>query len=626
MAAQQRLYQKIELESWEVGGELLDILSRGLYADAKDAIREYVQNGVDAEANSVHVTVQGPRVTVRDDGTGMDWNNLRRARRFGVSDKSPKIHVGYRGIGMYAAFGMCETMHLSTRQAGSDELLHLELQFGEMRRILERDRASEDRVGVGLADLLYEHTQFSREPYSGDSSEHFTVARLDGVTREYRAQLNDASSLNAYLLNTLPMAFPEEGYGETVNRWLRNHVSLNPISLVLRVAKEPESNVQPQLAEDVESPQHFWIKDAEDRRIAFVWHALSTRGERISSPAGYGEGSGVSGYLLKLKGFTLGDRLRLKPLWPAVGGRTLYHHYTGEVHVLETADVYPNAARDDLESSPSRQALTKHVEDYFIELNRRADLTRDILKTQRRMQGNRESLTALQSRGAGADEDPFELYRESKNFLEALERIERELLRLRRGRRAVKPTPRQSEQLVSLTTELREAKRSVSAIVKRTARRAESVRRTSRMSSPDPPPQVALLARALEAVEAAYQESPSRQLGRVREGLSEARRARSVARAVGLLDDLKASDALLTDAVEASRKELRTFLGRSPVAPVSLYEALGESGFLAATQREHALIQAVDHGLLSGLGGRRQRYEAILRAVSERVSEHDNLQ
>ena len=42
----------------------------------------------------------------------------------------------------------------------------------------------------------------------------------------------------------------------------------------------------------------------------------------------------------------------LKPNWPAVGGRTLYHHYVGEIHILPAAAVFPNAARDDLEASP----------------------------------------------------------------------------------------------------------------------------------------------------------------------------------------------------------------------------------------------------------------------------------
>ena len=94
----------VQLESWEVGGELLDILSRGLYSDAKDALREYVQNGVDAGANHILITVDGPQAVIRDNGHGMDAEGIRTARRFGMSEKSPREMVGYRGIGHLFGF------------------------------------------------------------------------------------------------------------------------------------------------------------------------------------------------------------------------------------------------------------------------------------------------------------------------------------------------------------------------------------------------------------------------------------------------------------------------------------------------------------------------------------------
>ena len=627
MVVQQETYQKLPLESWEVGGELLDILSRGIYSDAKDAVREYVQNAVDAAATSVLVTVSGPRATIRDDGSGMDWETLRGARRFGISDKNPRFNVGYRGIGMYAAFGMCETMRVSTRQAGTNKLLHLILRFGEMRRILEEDRTSEVRVGVGLADLLFEYTEFGAEEYPIEAlGDHFTLVTLEGITQEYRAQLNDPEALDGYLLNALPVAFPDEGYGNTVNEWLREHLGLNPVRLVVRVGDEPEFNVQPRLAEYVEAPQNHWIRDSENRKIAFIWHALSTRGQRIPSPPGTDEGSGVSGYLLKIKGFTLGDRSRLKPLWPAVGGRTLYHHYTGEVHVLEAAEVYPNAARDDLESSPNKQLFRKHLEDYFNDMNRRADLTRDILRTRRRMQGVPETLESLGIRSTELDQNPFELYRDSKNFLDELEKVERDLLRLRRGRRAVQPTPAQSKQLEELRDDLRKAKGIISGIVRATSRRTENAQQTSTGAAPEVPPRAALITRATNAMQAMVKDSQNVELNRAFIRLRRAGSVRSVAQAVEVLDSLKASGEALSEAVEAARKELRTHLGRSPGAPVSLEEALAESGFLAATEREALLIQAIDQGILNGLDSRGERYEAVLRAISESVSENDGLQ
>ena len=627
MVTQQQMYRKIPVESWEVGAELLDILSRGLYSDAKDAIREYVQNSVDAQAKSVVVTVRGPRATIRDDGTGMDWDTLRRARRFGISDKNPRLHVGFRGIGMYAAFGMCERLHITTHQSGASENLHLEIHFGEMRRILEHDRLSDNRIGVGLAELLHDYTLFREEPYQGvDLNDHFTLVTLEGIEQEYRSQLNNVDALDAYLLNTLPVAFPNEGYGPTVNECLREHVNLNPVNLVCRVGDEPGFNIAPHIAENVETPQIHWLKDTDNQAIAFIWHALTTKGERIRSQSGADERSGTSGFLLKVKGFTLGDRLLLKPLWPAVGGRTLYHHYSGEIHILDHADVYPNAARDDLESSLSKQFLIRQLEDYFIDLNRRADLTRDILKTQRRMSGIRDTLKSFQNLGLEPDNDPFESYRKSQNFLEVLERTEKDLTRLRRGRRAVQPTPIQEEQIQKLRSELRNAQTMIRKVVRRAGQRTSKTSTLTQASLPEIPPRVALIAKAQKALQAMREsERDNDNIVRADEQLLRASRLRSIAQAVEIFDDLKATGTILSEAAEASRKELRTHLGWSPVGPVSLAEALVDSGFLPANEREQFLIKAIDAGILNGLGNRGERYETVIRAIADSVSEQDQL-
>ncbi len=196
MMQQGRTAQKVALEPWEVGAELLDILSRGLYSDARDAVREYVQNGVDAEASRVTITIDGPTVVIRDDGSGMDEKLLRAARRFGMSEKSPKEMVGFRGIGIYSAFGVCEELHITTRQAGMDGLIGWMFQFGEMRRVLEADKTADVRQGLGLANLLHQYTELVSQPYDGDVDDHFTIVRLEGVGEQYRAQLNDASKVN----------------------------------------------------------------------------------------------------------------------------------------------------------------------------------------------------------------------------------------------------------------------------------------------------------------------------------------------------------------------------------------------------------------------------------------------
>lgn len=59
-----------------IGGELLNILSKGLYTNPLDAIREYVQNSIDANANEVEIQITGNSVWILDWGDGMARDEL----------------------------------------------------------------------------------------------------------------------------------------------------------------------------------------------------------------------------------------------------------------------------------------------------------------------------------------------------------------------------------------------------------------------------------------------------------------------------------------------------------------------------------------------------------------------
>ena len=118
------------------------------------------------------------------------------------------------------------------------------------------------------------------------------------------------------------------------------------------------------------------------------------------------------------------------------------------------------------------------------------------------------------------------------------------------------------------------------------------------------PPEVALLERAVQAMESMYAVTPSDVVKQTLQEVDTARAVRGARRAVAALDNLKAGGIALNGEAETSRQELRTLLGWSASGPVALTEALVDIGFEPSTQRERALIRALDSGLLQGLGGR----------------------
>jgi len=128
------------VHSEDIGGELLAILSKGLYTNPLDCIREYVQNAVDAQAKSVTIKITGNSVVILDNGQGMSLEELVQARQFGLSRKSLTEHVGFRGIGIYSGFDLCNRLVITAKKANEANSHILEFDFGAMKEQLERER------------------------------------------------------------------------------------------------------------------------------------------------------------------------------------------------------------------------------------------------------------------------------------------------------------------------------------------------------------------------------------------------------------------------------------------------------------------------------------------------------
>ena len=539
-----------------------------------------------------------------------------------MSRKSPLEMVGYRGIGIYSSFGICEEMTITSRQAGMDGLVGWRFRFGEMRTVLEADKASDARQGIGLPQLMHQYTELFSEPYFGDRDDHFTVVELDGIGDEYSAQLNSISEVNEYLLNTIPVAFPSGSYGDTLNGWLTKHADLNPVQISLRIGDNNEVNVLPETVTEVYEPECHWITEQDGTPWAFVWYSLSTTGRQLPSH----NGSSISGFLMKVKGFTLGNRLTLKPLWPAVGGRTLYHHYTGEIHILQTSQLYPNAARDDLETSPSKQQFTKLASDFFYPLSRVARAMQAKARAVRLLEGMDRTIENLETRRSAPEEDPYKLYKESIDYRNSLERAHQQItthMRSPRGRPPVRIEGTQKESLDAVLLQLQAAIRQLGGVVRGAQRRTQRST-NSRSRSSQPPPHTVLLDAALAATLAMSERIDDRRVKDAAEALRPLVAIRATSRAIGVLDELKASGVELAREVEASRKELRSSIGWSPLAPVSLEEALTQHGFSIDTSegsREEGLIRSIDQALVAALGGRGDTYESVLQAIAETVAD-----
>ena len=170
-----------------VASRIVDYLSSGLYESPAACLKELINNSYDADATRVDVFVKpdADRITIEDDGCGMDRVDFERNfRRISESYKRedsestplgrPKI--GKIGIGFIAANEICDVMEIVSTKKGSTELLHVSIQFDRMRTDVAERRRDDGDIAKG------DYQGDVRETEDCDS--HFTQIFLNRVRGE----------------------------------------------------------------------------------------------------------------------------------------------------------------------------------------------------------------------------------------------------------------------------------------------------------------------------------------------------------------------------------------------------------------------------------------------------------
>ncbi len=116
----------IEKKNLEVTVDKRHIISIGerLYAESVELLRELVNNAYDADATEVRVDIASDRISVGDNGIGMDADGLRQYFCIGSDEKvirsvSPRFgreRIGQFGIGKFASLSAAMRFEVITRR------------------------------------------------------------------------------------------------------------------------------------------------------------------------------------------------------------------------------------------------------------------------------------------------------------------------------------------------------------------------------------------------------------------------------------------------------------------------------------------------------------------------------
>ncbi len=353
----------MKLSRFDIGGEIISILTKGMYPDPRDAVREYIQNAIDAKANNVSIKVRNNTVTITDDGIGMNHDKLRKAVRVGISDKNPTKDVGFMGIGIYSAFHLCNKLEIYSR--GSDSIPNkLTMDFGGMKSILREQKELRLKGQIETEKLLdlqalletYITVTENGEFPSDQLPTIGTRLELLDLVPEFYSQLSDYEKIADYLQEVIPLKFDSKNftYGSIIEEKIKDictkrGVSFELINLTLQVNAISNTLYRPYRDVDFNAkikPQEPYFQEIEKDGVFFgiVWGCLNNVRKVIETKK-------IAGFILKKQGFSIGKRENLIKYFPR--GKTFFDRYIGEV-IIVNSELLPNAARNDLEFTELR--------------------------------------------------------------------------------------------------------------------------------------------------------------------------------------------------------------------------------------------------------------------------------
>lgn len=354
----------MRFNKFDIGAEIIAILTRGMYPDPKDALREYIQNGVDAKSSHIYVKIRQNNIIVHDNGVGMDYQTLRKAARIGISDKNPSKDVGFMGIGIYSAYHLCDKLTITSKKEGHTPN-RLTMRFIDMKSILSEQRQlrlSGEIDGDNVIDLqtLLETCVDISDPDTMPV-EAFpntgTRVELSGISEYFYSEISNIDITSKYLQDVLPLKFDKKSfvYADLIESKIndackRNSSYFESVNVTLQVNSQTKELYKPYSDADFHnnhSEGEPYILEIKDDMFFYgvAWGCLNSERRKIKN-------NDLRGFLIRKQGFAIGRRGSAVKHFPR--GNTFFDRYVGEI-IITNPNLLPNASRNDIEYSLMRE-------------------------------------------------------------------------------------------------------------------------------------------------------------------------------------------------------------------------------------------------------------------------------
>lgn len=402
-----------------VGGDILRLVTAGMYDNPLVLFREYLQNAADSIASrgratgSVRIDIDPleARLTITDNGPGLPHDDaVDRLIPIGNSIKNPDIDRGLRGIGRLSGLAFAENVHFTTRANSSTPVTQVSWSGRTLRdRRLQR---------LDAATAVDESTTVRSLP-DGDWPDAFFRVTVEHVTRHAASALLNPDAVRNYVAEVCPVPISADfPLASEVTDFLSQHtdhfvldVRLNADGLPI---ERPFHNALA-LTDSYEAPferleTRIIPRLDSDDPAAILWLAHTPYAGSIPHRLG------VRGLRARAGNIQVGSEAVFSHLFH----ETRFNGWcVGEVHITDSR-IVPNGRRDYFEPGPHLRNLENHVGAVALEISarcRRASSHRNRLRQAETFVLQAESARLLARSGYLLPDDAASLLARSREQL-----------------------------------------------------------------------------------------------------------------------------------------------------------------------------------------------------------------
>lgn len=428
-----------KIDDPQIGKDVIESLTLGMYEDCRFIYREYIQNAADAIDKAVefslldkgeaaiHVTIDVANriISVHDNATGIEQSNVMRIlRNIAHSTKKRGEDKGFRGIGRLGGLGYCSKLIFKTSYCG-EPVKSIMTWDAEMLKNIINDRDNSEEAVQVLSKVTH------LETYPEDIGAHYFEVVMKDVTSD---DLLDINSVTEYLSMVAPVDISSQFiFRSKIKNYMKEHnLSVDTYNIYInndQIYKPYTSSIYEdnnggkKWVDDILDVEFLLRKDNKGDVMYWGWYTISCLKGQMKSK------NVARGIRLRKENIQIGDEEICKKFFSKTEDQRFSFYYFGEIHALSKG-LIPNSRRDYFSESIECVEFEKCIKQDFLKLKELcydAQKLRSSATTIAKGKELRAKIEEKEKNGYTSQKERDELYRQLEDYQEKEKQADKQL-------------------------------------------------------------------------------------------------------------------------------------------------------------------------------------------------------